>query len=115
MNWPMKTIGELIPWWMPDAPVRAALGLALSVLFSPNNVNTLFGLRYQEYLGQTSSRFGTERPTLLLWGDQDKIAWPRSDERLMPYLNKRFPNLEAFWVKGGDHNIQIDSFVAISR
>lgn len=115
MNWPMQTIGELIPWWMPNAPVRAALGLALSVLFSPNNVNTLFGLRYQEYLGQTSSRFGTELPTLLLWGDQDKIAWPRSEERLMPYLNKRFPNLEAFWVEGGDHNIQIDSFVAISR
>merc|ERR1740121_2682346 len=67
---------------------------------------------FVEYLGNRD--FGTKHPTLLLWGDQDDIAKPRRAGPLGRCLRSSFPHLDAFWVKGGGHNIQLDSVSTVA-
>merc|ERR1712039_334100 len=75
-NRPMETVLEVLPGWMPMTPLRQILHLILSVLFSPNNINTVFSLSYSEYFGGINN-LRVERPTLLLWGTKDSINRPR--------------------------------------
>mmetsp|Transcript_48482 Transcript_48482/g.138573 ORF Transcript_48482/g.138573 Transcript_48482/m.138573 type:complete len:598 (+) Transcript_48482:57-1850(+) len=111
---PMETIDANLPSWMPASPVKGVVGCALGVLLSPNNVNLVFGLRYSDYFGRDGA-IGSAHPTLLLWGDKDRIACPRRLQSLGPYFRARFPDIEAHWVCGGGHNIQLDSAVALAR
>ncbi|CAE7356908.1 Eci1 [Symbiodinium natans] len=113
INAPLETAEELRPPWLPASVANFATLSALGVFLSPNNVNTLFGLDYDEYLGHLW--LGTRRPTLLLWGDDDTVAKPRALHTLGPFLREKFPDLTAFWVKGGGHNIQFDSVLAVAR
>lgn len=113
LNEPMDFIEQVLPWWFPAAPIKAATRVVLGVFLSANNSNMLVGLLYKEYLG--SQQIGTLNPTLLLWGDRDELAKPRQPEPLARYLSHIFPRLDAYWVKGGGHNIQIDSASAVAR
>eukprot|EP00931_Biecheleriopsis_adriatica_P108139 TRINITY_DN82476_c0_g1_i1.p1 TRINITY_DN82476_c0_g1~~TRINITY_DN82476_c0_g1_i1.p1 ORF type:complete len:557 (-),score=60.71 TRINITY_DN82476_c0_g1_i1:41-1711(-) len=111
LNRPMETIAENLPSWLPAAPFQATARCALGVLLNANNVNTLVGPVFSDYLGETS--IGSRHSTLLLWGDCDRVACPRSG--LGPFLRSRFPDLQAYWLKGGGHNIQVDSAVTVAR
>ncbi|CAE6957786.1 Eci1, partial [Symbiodinium sp. KB8] len=113
INAPLETAEEVRPPWLPASVASFATMSVLGVFLSPNNVNTLFGLDYDEYLGHIW--LGTSRPTLLLWGDDDTVAKPRALHTLGPFLRDKFPDLTAFWIKGGGHNIQFDSALAVAR
>jgi len=112
MNNPWETLASSLPAWVPFAPVQMGVKLLFSILFSPNNTNVLFGMDYTEYLGNIEN-FKSEKPVLLLWGTSDSVCRPRMD--LTSFLRQNFTNITGFWVEGGDHNIQIDSVVAIAR
>lgn len=114
MNEPDETLAALKPAWLPQAPLRVARDAALGVLFSPNNCNVLFNLAWREYAG-AAEQFGTNLPTLLLWGDCDTVAIPRRRGDLYPYLRAQFPDLRGFWVVGASHNLQIDAAVVCAR
>jgi len=113
LNQPSETVDANVPWWLPAAIPRNVAELVLGVLLSPNNSNMIFGMDYNEYLG--NDRVGSDRPTLLLWGDKDNIAFPRRPEFLGPCVHALFPRVEGHWVRGGGHNIQLDSAVAVAR
>lgn len=112
MSNPWEYVERLTPSWIPTMPVKAAVKLLLSVFFSPNNINTVLGFHYHEYLGNIHG-FGTDRPVLLIWGDSDIVCRPRRGA--WDFLRDRFPRLEGFWVAGADHNIQLDSVVAVAK
>merc|ERR1712232_661543 len=59
--------------------------------------------------------FGSRQPTLLLWGDRDEIAKPRCAEPLARCLKACFPQLDAYWIRGGGHNIQLDSAITVAN
>jgi len=109
---PAEVLDKSFPAWVPTAPMKVATDIALSVLLSPNNINSHFGFYYEEYFGNVED-FGTDKPTLLLWGSVDSICVPRRGA--WSFLRERFPDVEGFWVEGGDHNIQIDSVVSVAR
>jgi len=113
INCPMETIDELLPWWVPSSPFKYVARCALGVLLSPNNCSLMFGMRYRDYFGIPLR--GTQCPMLLLWGDEDDVAVPRRAPDLGRYLKARYVHLDAFWVQGGSHNIQLDRAVATAR
>merc|ERR1711957_852651 len=69
---PLSTVDELKPWWVPSAIVQALCKAGLGMVFTPNNSNTMFGVKYAEYFGNTD--YQATQPTLLLWGDHDMAA-----------------------------------------
>jgi len=112
MGSPWETLETIAPTWVPFMLVKAVVKFVLSVVCSPNNFNTVLGLSHKEYFGKIDG-LGSDKPVLLLWGDKDAVCNPRSE--LANFLTERFPHTDGFWIEGADHNIQIDSVVAIAR
>eukprot|EP00927_Polykrikos_kofoidii_P056170 TRINITY_DN50331_c0_g1_i1.p1 TRINITY_DN50331_c0_g1~~TRINITY_DN50331_c0_g1_i1.p1 ORF type:complete len:615 (-),score=40.82 TRINITY_DN50331_c0_g1_i1:41-1885(-) len=110
---PMKEIEMRRLRLLPDSPVKLAVASCLGVLLGPNNVNILCGNRYAEFLAL--KKWGASCPTLVLWGDKDSTARPRVTAELIPFLRRCFPQLDAFWVEGGSHNIQVDSVLSLTE
>mmetsp|Transcript_22308 Transcript_22308/g.36736 ORF Transcript_22308/g.36736 Transcript_22308/m.36736 type:complete len:151 (+) Transcript_22308:2-454(+) len=88
----------------------------LGVLLSANNCNCILGIPTSDYLGGgPDAGFSAKCPTLLLWGDQDNVAWPRRPRPLGDLLKSNFPQLNAFWVRGSHHNLQFDGVVGVAQ
>lgn len=91
---PVATALEAAPRFAPAWLVKAALRVGLGVMLSPNNCNILFGLTYQQYLGNTET--AVDLPTLLLWGDEDRCPErpksPCQAARIAHGLTRRRPS-----------------------
>lgn len=111
---PFATMETFAPKWIPSTISKAVAGVILGIALSANNLNTLLSQPYANYLCDQAFGVGRMHPTLLLWGDADDVCIPRTFENLAPYVAERFPKLDAFFVRGGGHNIQLGAVFAVS-
>lgn len=84
-------------WRLLQTPISLGKKLAFSVLFSANNVSIMSSAVQGYFDGFTKDRV-LDMPTLLLWGQGDKIAEPRDEPAFGAYMRQRFPRLEGHWI-----------------
>eukprot|EP00929_Paragymnodinium_shiwhaense_P048998 TRINITY_DN24735_c0_g1_i1.p1 TRINITY_DN24735_c0_g1~~TRINITY_DN24735_c0_g1_i1.p1 ORF type:complete len:605 (+),score=108.16 TRINITY_DN24735_c0_g1_i1:98-1912(+) len=112
VNLPSETMAESLNLPRFLLPL---LTLLRNVMFSRNNINFLMGINIQKYQMQRDASAVIQSPTLLLWGQEDEIAAPRSKPQLQQHLREYFPKLEAYWVAGGGHNIQVIQVLTVAK